>query len=236
MGSGDALTVAAFDLIIAFASRPTVRNLLLGSALTTVAIQARAPDGAAALVALGIMCLPIVLGGGYELVGLDRPAIATTARLISVPAVLVPFVLYCAVNYAKFATLISVPWADQLSATMAAYAAFHRRAGTSMLQLRFFCDNLVQYLCPDAVSFRADFPWWHFEKAPRMMALYSKSSSLISTMPAFVLLGVIGATGAARGNRPHGVQLAAIRAPLIGAGLGALITLLVRICGKPVSW
>jgi hypothetical protein len=221
---GVALTVAAFDFIVAFASTPTVGNLLLGSAFTIAALLSRAPDGVAAIVALGLVCLPVVLKAGYRLVGLDRPA-GPNARLLAIPAVVVPVALYGAVNYAKFGTLVSVPWADQLSQTMAIGAALRRRAGVSMLQARFFPDNLIQYLRPNAVSFSRVFPWWHFEVPPRMMALYSKASSLTSTMPAFVVLGVIGTAGAVRGDRPDGVRLAALRAPLIGAGLGSLITL-----------
>jgi hypothetical protein len=220
-----ALSVAAFDGIVAFTRRASIGNLAMASGFTTAALLDRGVTGLGPLLALGVVCLIVMVRRGGGLVGLDERPVDLRVRMLGAVAVAIPFALYCAVNYAKFGSLISVPWVDQLSQTVPQGIPLRQRAGSSMLQLGFFPGDLIQYLRPNAIRFTTTWPWWQFENLPKTMALYSPASSLTTTMPAFVALGVIGTAGAALSSRVGCPRLAAVRAPILGACGASLVTL-----------
>ena len=67
--------------------------------------------------------------------------------------------LYCYVNYAKFGTLFSVPFKNQLSAVSAYNRRILARNGGSRFNPALVPTSLLQYLRPDALQFRSLFPW-----------------------------------------------------------------------------
>jgi hypothetical protein len=221
-----ALALGAFEFVLAFTSEPTVKNLVLASAFTTATMLTRVVTGLGPLVALAIVCCPILLSRGGRLVGLGQSPTSSRFRLLCVAALGIPVGLAGGVNYAKFGSLFSIPWESSLSA----HLPFGIRDvldhnGGSLLGAKFVPETLVQYLRPDAIRPSALFPWLQFGPAPHTAAHYDYASSLTATMPAFMALAFVGVVGAIRGRSTPDSNLAALRAPMLGAGVASLGTL-----------
>jgi hypothetical protein len=215
-----ALSLASFDYIIAFTTDLGAKNLFLASAFAAAALLTRGAAGLGPLLALAILFVFIAFQRGHNVVGLpEQQPISARFRAACAAAVVVPLSLYSAVNYAKFGSLVSVPWKAQLSANFANSVATTARNNGSRLGLVFVPENVVQYLRPTAIRFSSLFPWWTFEPLPRHQTItqYSPSSSLTVMMPAFCVLAVIGIVGSIGGARAFGSKLAALRAPILGS-------------------
>ena len=223
-----ALALGAFEFVLAFTSRPTTKNLVLASAFTTATMLTRVVAGAGPLVALAIVCCPILLSRRGRFVGLGQSPSSTRFRLLCVGALGVPVGLACAVNYAKFGSLFSIPWESSLSAHLPfGIENVVDHNGGSLLGSKFVLQNLVEYLRPDAVRPSTWFPWLQFGPAPHTASMYTPTSSLTTSMPAFTVLAAVGVVGAIRGHRLADSKLAVLRAPLLGAcvtWLGVLAT------------
>ncbi len=147
--------------------------------------------------------------------------------------ILVPLLLYVAINEVKFHTLFSLPLEKQaFSAASASRQAALAANGGSLFGVKFIPTALVQYLRPDALSFHRLFPWVGFPGAAAVVGnvrfdTLDWASSAPATMPVLVGTGLVGLFGAFRrgSRRPVGVE--AVRAPLAGAAAGAAATLTI---------
>jgi hypothetical protein len=198
---GAALAIAAFDRVLAYLLHPSIRNMAIAGAVTTVACLARGSVGAGAVFALGLILLARLMRGRAAPVarwlGVEGGA---TGREVGINAlaVVVPIACYAYANFAKFGTLFSVPWSKQVYTSLYPnQLAMLRSNGGSLFGLKFVPTTLFQYARPDAFRFRSAFPFVTFPPRAHVFGnvffdVLDRSSSVTATMPLLVLLGVVG--------------------------------------------
>jgi hypothetical protein len=239
---GAALALGAFDFLVKWIVSPSSGALAGSGLFATLAILTRGSVGAGPVIALGLVGLGYgavavlgrqelgiaTAGGGptrlLAVLGLrqaDRPG-RWAVMLLAVAAV--PALLYVVINEIKFGTLVSLPLNKQVFTSL----NLNRRItladnGGSLFGLKFVPTALVQYLRPDALRFSRLFPFVAFP--PQALVIggvhydtLDFASSLTSSMPAMVALGVVGLTGIFGRGRDHG--LGALRLPAVGAAAG----------------
>jgi len=143
-------------------------------------------------------------------------------------AAALPVVLYVVLNELKFHTLVSLPLEHQVFTQVNR----NRRItladnGGSLFGLKFVPTALVQYLRPDALSLSRLFPFLAFP--PKAVVVghvhYDTrdfSSSLTTSMPAVMAIGIVGLVAVFRRPRPGRGSLAALRLPVLGAAVGTV--------------
>ena len=233
---GAALTLAAYDAILAVLLEPSRRWIILAGLWTTAAFLTRATVGAGPLVAIGIVIAVLVLRRVWprRLGGLARwfaaPGELGSARLFwwLVAAAAVPVVLYAYVNYSRFGSFFGLPLDHQV------YSQFNparRRAladnGGSLFGVKFLPTQVVQLLRPDGLRLDSLFPWVVFPRPAKVLFgvtfdTRDWASSIPATMPAFTMLAAGGVVTLVRR-----AGAAAVRAPLLGAVAGGLATLTI---------
>lgn len=242
---GAAWTIAAIDAVVACVNEPSRRRFAWAGALTTLALWSRSSVGLAGVAALSL------LGGGNLLAHLrargssDGRWSRTLARarwLSTIPrtngrwpmmaptlAAIVPLSLYAAVNWIKFHTLFSVPFAGQgFTIADPQRQEFLRFNNDTLFGLKFAPTTLVQYLRPDALRFTSTFPF--VDLPPRASGiggvsfdLIDHSSSVSASMPAVFILALVGIFVVTRRARDASVQgMTALRVPVLGALVGAV--------------
>lgn len=242
---GAAWTIAAIDAAVACVNEPSRRRFAWAGVLTTLALWSRSSVGLAGVAALGL------LGGGNLLAhlrtrrpsdGLWSRTLARARWLSTIPrangrwpvaapmlAATVPLSLYAVVNWIKFHTLFSVPFAGQgFTIADPQRQEFLRFNNGTLFGLKFAPTTLVQYLRPDALRFTSTFPF--VDLPPRASGiggvsfdLIDHSSSVPASMPAVFALALVGLfviTRRARGASGEG--LSALRVPVVGALVGAV--------------
>jgi hypothetical protein len=149
-------------------------------------------------------------------------------------ALAIPSIIFVYVNYAKFGTLFSIPWRHQ---ELTLINPRHRRIldqnGGTYFGLKFAPSTLFQYFRPDALSFDPHFPWVMFPRfTPHIFGgvefdTLDPSTSLVTSMPAFTLLGIVGLIAAVFPRFGRTREAAWLRVPLIGAigGVGPTIAI-----------
>jgi hypothetical protein len=245
-----AFALGAFDFLLAFLMRPTRGSVLLAGLSATLALLTRAAVGIGPIAALAILACfhlffavrrrtaPSALPGRLErrlaLIGApaDRGSQTRAATLWS--CVLVPLALYAAVNEERFHTLFSIPYKDQGTVNIdPAYRAAVAHSGGSLQGAKFFLTDLVTYFRPDALHFIGLFPWIDFTALPTPSGhLYyaglKSTSSVSATMPALVVLALVGLVAVARASFApssaihQSVSPALLVVPIIGAAICSL--------------
>ena len=248
---GIALSLGAYESLLAFIVSPSLRALGLAGLFTTMALLTRAPLGLGPLAAIGITLIAAVLARasqthwwaghrtraiskGAALLGSEEPL--NSALIVGlVLVVAIPVALYAWVNYSKFGTLFGLPAQRQVFTAINAHRRAALRAnGGSLFGIKFIPSALVQYLRPDALSFDRLFPWVHFCTTPPLVIghlLYDEldwSSSIPTTMPTFTVLGLVGVTTLLR-RRGAGTRngLPPLRVLVCGAAVGTVPTLAI---------
>ncbi|HXY43006.1 MAG TPA: hypothetical protein VEH29_02355 [Acidimicrobiales bacterium] len=213
---GAALAIAAFDFLVAFITRPSVRAAALAGVFATLAILSRGSVGAGPVAALALTalvwvaaCLPRRAPRGQRawrerlasFLGLPEPDAEPLQAIALVACVMVPVLSYVVINEVKFDTLFSVPFNRQVETAISA----HRRAtlaanGGSLFGLKFVPTALLAYLRPDALQVTRLFPWLMFPSAASVIGhvRYDDldwASSIPATMPLLALWSVIGLAG-----------------------------------------
>jgi hypothetical protein len=229
---GAAMTIAAFDLVLAFVIAPTNRALVLATALATLALLTRASVGAGPLAALGLLLLATTTGWTRRFAGLaDDVDLRRFGPKLAI-AVAIPLVFYAYVNYAKFGSLLSVPWDRQVYAQSGWQKQVVDSNGGSFFSLKYLPSTALQYLRPDAIRFDELVPWVRFPGRPNVIgraffAGREPTSSIPASMPAMAVLAIVGAVGIVRPPASGGRTLAAVRVPVLGALAGAFVTLTI---------
>jgi hypothetical protein len=240
---GAALALGAFDFLVGFIVKPSLRAGVLAGTFSTLAILTRGSVGAGPVAALGLLAL------AHGVVAVRRrltkdpttprretldwlglgPGERTWTVLLAV-CVIVPVGLYIAVNEAKFGTVVSLPLNKQVMTTLSP----HRRAvlasnGGGYFSASYIPTALLQYLRPDALNIGRLAPFFGFPGPATVVShvVYDDrdfASSLTATMPAFALASVVGLLAIFGRRHPHSRsrRLAALRVPVLGAAVGTV--------------
>lgn len=230
---GAALAIGAFEFIVAYATTPGRRNLLIASGLASLAFLTRGSVGAGPVAALGLLLLASFWGPTRRFVGLPGRARGLGTWVPLGIAVAVPIAMYAGVNFAKFGTFFSLPLDQQyFSQINAARQAALDANGGSLFGLRFAPTTIVQFFRPDALRLDSLFPWIGFPPRAHVFGgatfdTLDVSSSVPSSMPALTILAIIGLVGTARPPATDGPTLRVLRAPVLGAIAGSFVTLTI---------
>lgn len=224
---GAALALTAYEAILAVVATPTRRRVIIASVWTAAAILTRGSVGLGAVAALGLLGVVGLVSRLRPLLGLDPGLTRRTATKLIVAA-LVPMALYCIVNEVRFANPIVFPTDRQrMSQINPQRMNFLSHSGGSYFGLQFIPTTVLQYLRPDALQFERIAPFIDFPRHGHVVGdavfdAFEPTSSIPSSMPALTVLAIVG-IGAVVGTSRR--RCAPIRAPIVGAALGAAAVL-----------
>lgn len=221
-----ALAIAALNRVIAATQSPTNRNVALACLLTTFVMMTRGVVGGGPVVALGLLALASFAPATRRFVGLpdDAPGASLAARFAIAAAV--PVLLYMYVNYAKFGTLLTLPFERQVATLAnASHRAVLNANGGSLVGEQFVPTTLLQYFRPDAIRFDVLAPWATFPDPATVVGdvrfdQIGPTSSVIDSMLLSTVLAVVGLVALLR--RRTAAALAVMRVPVIGAAVASL--------------
>jgi hypothetical protein len=182
---GIATALLSFTFLVDAVERAATRDLVLTTAAVTACALSRVSVAFGPIIALGLLVLVRALR-----VRRVRPALALP---------LVPIGAMAAVNMVRFGTLVSVPFRQQVQSSIDPHRpAFFAANGGSFFNLDFLPTTVFHYLQP--LGLRPS-GWWPFVEFPppgRVLGsatfdLVDRTASIPATMPAFVLLALVGA-------------------------------------------
>lgn len=230
---GVAFSLAAFAALLAWVERPRWWVLGLAALFTALAVGSRLTVALGPVVALTMLGAVVVISRAWPwfrrrvapVTGLDDGAISLPVAGALTAAAAVPIALYAWLNSTKFGTLFSVPYEHQLLNRVQRNRPQVLRVNhNSLFRLDAIPTALYQYFRPDAIGFRAEFPWVQFPSwKPTVFngLLYDhldRTSSIPASMPLLLGLGLIGivviAIARRRGDRANA---SALRVPALAA-------------------
>jgi hypothetical protein len=235
-----ALTIAAYEAILAFVTRPSGRALAAAGALATLALLSRSSMGIGPIVALGLVLLAhlaVAVAPKVRRAWVTKPVRwlgwpgAAEPRGYLVPLVVVlvvPLALYMYVNYAKFGHPWTVPITDQIATATdpVRQQVFADNSG-SLFGAKFAPGNAVAALRPDAIGVDALFPWITFpDRAATFgvtFAVVDPSSSIPASMPFLTVLALVGLVAIFRPRRGDDDAGMARLRPLVLGGLAGAV-------------
>lgn len=243
---GVAWALLAYERIIAFSRAPSVARLVGASAAATLAFSSRASVGLGPVVAIGL-----VLAGQMvawvrtgRRTAPDGPTAApdetSDPRWIprTLAAVVVPVMAYMYVNWARFDSLLSVPWRKQVifSINESARGPLDANHGT-YFALKYVPTTLLHYLRPDALAGNGLFPWLTFPRFRPMLIGHpvmtlDVSSSVTASMPALALLTIVGVLAASSRRFARSDRARLLCIPLIGAAVGTVLVLTIAFIAQ----
>ena len=252
---GIAWSLVAYDRILVLIARPTLRTIAIASACASLAFLSRASVGLGPVIALGLvaggqllgLARPRVTGAmsraldrlGWLGVGLRPPMRPARWFAACIAFAILPVVAYSAVNYSRFDSPVGIPWTKQ---AFVGISEQNRRVlaenSNTYFGTQFAPTTALQYLRPDALSVSSLFPWVTFPPAPARVIggvefiERTVTTSVPASMPALLLLAVIGTTGAVSARFARGRGAAALRAPLIGSALAVIPVVAVAYVGN----
>lgn len=225
---GVALAIGAFEAVIAFTVTARLRYLGFASLLTMLTLFSRPPLGAAPLAALGLLFLVAIVGRGSRLVGFPDGVALRRLVIPLAAAVLVPVVLYVALNEVKFGTPFSLPFGRQVVTVFSpGHRAVLKANGGTLVGSQFIPTNLLQYFRPDAIRFSGSFPWVAFPGPAKVLGSVrfdwvTPASSVPASMPLLTVLGIVGLAAMLRPRRASALR--ALRAPVLGCVAAGIVT------------
>ena len=210
------LTVGSLFALLGVLERPSWRRVTLAGLLILAANLDRVTTGWACVGAAVLIAVWFGLGrGGREHRRWAVPVAATG---------LVPLVVGCAVNYAKFGVLFGVSNFDQVFTQVNAYRrTFLASNHNSEAGIHFIPSTLLAYLRPDGIRFTSVFPFITLPAGPPpalggvLFDRRYRTASLTASMPLLFLLSCWGVVTAYR-PRPVG-RVALTRIPLLAAAI-----------------
>ena len=246
---GAAWSLLAFERIIAFTQRPSRSRLVVAALYTTLSILSRVSIGIGPVIAIGLLAaIELLRIVRRRATGADRADAWPWARRLeragvredgerrwfvaTSAAVVVPVAAYAWMNFSRFGSLFGIPWRSQVIAQLShEHRAMLDANGGSLFGLRLIPTTLLQAVRPDALGSSPVFPWVTFQRFPTHVigdAVFNKldfTTSVTASMPALVLLGVLGVVAAIWTRVARNRDVSALRAPLIGAAIAATISL-----------
>jgi len=209
------LTIGSIFALLGVMERPSWLRVISSGVLILCANLDRATTGWACVVGAGLIALWFVLGFG-----------GPTNRRWCVPLLgvaLIPLVISCVVNHAKFGVWFGVSNTEQVWTHVNAYRRKFLAANHGAEEgIVFIPTNLLTYFRPDGLSFSGVFPYVGLPSSPPTPVggvlfdrLY-RTSSITASMPLFFLLSLWGLVTA---FRPRAVgRVALTRLLLLAAG------------------
>jgi hypothetical protein len=187
---GIATALLSFTCLVDAAERGSRRDLVLVTVAVTACVLSRVSVAFGPILALALLVLVRTVRA--RRVG---PSLALP---------LVPVAAMAAVNFARFGSLFSVPFRQQVQSSIDPHRpAFFAANHGSFFNLDFLPTTLFHYFQP--LGLRPS-GWWPFVDFPppgRVVGsatfdLVDRTASVPATMPAFVLLGIVGIVLVAR--------------------------------------
>jgi hypothetical protein len=230
---GVAGALLAFDRLLIAVSRPTALTVTAFGLATAVAVLSRASVGFAPVIAATVtaIALTVVPGRGPDawrraaawVGGGAGPALPARFAAGLLLAALAPVALHVAVNHARFGTLLSPPFADQVWTELSP----DRRAaldanGGGLFNIAYTPSTLLAYLRPDGVDVARTFPFVHFPlDRPAVIGdatfdSRDRTASMSASSPLVALLAALGLVVVA-GTR----RLALLRPMVLGSLVAA---------------
>ncbi len=209
------LTVGSIFALLGVLERPSWARVIASGALILCANLDRATTGWACVVGAGLIAIWFLLGfGGQENRRWFLPVLG---------AALIPLVIGCVVNYAKFGVWFGVSNTEQVWTHVNAYRRRFLAANHGAEEGTIFVPtNLVTYLRPDGLSFSGVFPFISLPSSPPnalggvLFDRLYRTSSLPASTPLLFLLSLWGLVTA---FRPKAVgKVALTRLLLLAAG------------------
>ena len=244
---GIALSVLAYDRILALVRTPSTLRLAVACLCAALAFLTRASVGLGPVAALGIIAagqLVAAVAGErnpnvvarLDWVGVRTVAPASRVRWVTscVGAALVPLFAYAVVNYARFHSAFGIPWTKyRIVAFNTQYQVTLAHNGNNVFGAKFAPTTLLQYLRPDALAPSALFPWVTFPhfRASIVGGVHvierTMATSLTASMPVLVLLGAVGVVALLRPAVARERAVAFVRAPLLGSVVAVVPTVAI---------
>ena len=163
---GAALTILAFERVVAVTLAPTRRNVVLASVFAGLALLTRASVGAGPVIALGILGAAALWSRARSVAGLPDHVRRRIAIGLLVAAA-IPVLAFAYVNVAKFGSPFSVPFEKQF---LARFSADHKRAlaanNGTMFGLQFVPTAAWSYFRPNGIRISSLLPWVAFPATP----------------------------------------------------------------------
>ena len=217
------LTVASIFALLGVIERPSWGRVIASGLFILCANFDRATTGWACVVGAGLVAVWFLLGlGGPENRRWFVPVLA---------AGLIPLVLACALNYAKFGIPFGVPIPDQVWSHVNAYRQQFLAANhNSEVGTEFVPTDIVTYLRPDNLSLSRVFPFVTLPTSPPKAlggVLFDKLYRTASVPASTPLLFLLSIWGLVTAFRPGAVgQVARTRLLLLAtASAGAALLL-----------
>jgi hypothetical protein len=211
------LTIGSLFALLGVLEKPTWGRVLASGLLILCTNLDRTPPG------WGCTIAAIMVAAWF---GFGRSQVAN--RRWALPMVLVgliPFLVSCAVTYAKFGIPIGLPMADQVWATVNAHRRYFLAAnGGKAFSFGFLPSTLTAYFQPIGIRLSGLFPYILPPAKPAswigaVMDQSYPTASFTDTSPLLLLLGVWGVVTA---FRPKGIgKVMLTRIILIGGAAGA---------------
>jgi hypothetical protein len=216
------LTVGSLFALLGVLERPSWGRVVFSGVLILAANLDRVTTGWACVVGAVLIAGWFGLGrGGQDQRRWCVPMVATG---------LVPLLVGCAVNYAKFGVPFGLPVTDQVYSMVNVYRRKFLAANhNSEVGTAFIPTNLVAYLRLDGLRFTSVFPFITLPAAPNPTlggVLFDKryrTASLPSSMPLLFLLGCWGMITAFRPNPVGRVALTRLLLLASGSACAALM-------------
>ena len=192
---GAAWSIAAFASIVAYAREPNRADLVRAGTTTALALLSRGSVGLAPLVALGCLVLVHAVRLLRDFANRDERKIVGGLLL----ATAVPFLLYAAVNVARFDHPWRLPIEDQVATQIDPIRpAIFEGTNGSLFAPKFVPTNTLAMFRPDAIAVDGLFPFITFpERAEEVgditFATFDPAASLPVSMPLLFLLAIYGA-------------------------------------------
>jgi hypothetical protein len=234
---GIATGVAATTLLVDHVRAPSTRTAVWLAVAVAATLFARASIGFGVVATVGVVLGAVALRRWLGERGVARRIAAfggsdgiapTTGNVLALALVIVvPMVLYVAVNEARFHRALGPPYKQQVWTELSA----ERRAaldanGGSLFNVGYAPSTAWAYLRPDGLSGTRLFPFVDF-RAPRATVIgdvvfdtRDRTSSVPSSMPAATALGVVGAWAVV--DRRTRTQLAILRPVVVGGVVAVL--------------
>lgn len=232
---GAALALLGFAQLLRWMDAPTRGRLAAFGAIAGAAILARPTVGAGPAVAMGVVTVDLIVARVRHRSPRWAPAAvaALPGRTVATAAAtaVTPVVLHAWINWARFGSLLSVPFDRQI---LSQHDSFRRAAldanGGSLFGPQFVPTTLVRWIDPTAIRFRSTFPFVAFPGRPTVFGdatfdTLDSVASLPASSPLLVVLAVVGLVAIfGRGNR---AELSRWRVPIVVAAASIVPTLAI---------
>jgi hypothetical protein len=239
---GLGFSFAAFAALLGWLERPRWWVFGLAALFTACALFSRFTIGLGAVGAMAAVGAFVLLARVWPWarreiaprVGLAPDAVSAPAGVALGAAAAVPMALYAWLNSTKFGSWFGIPFERQVAnAIEENRLEVLRRNGGSLTHFYGIPTALTQYLRPDAIGFRSEFPWLRFpDWLPSVPGdvLYDhveRTSSIPASMPLLTLLAIVGVVVVVcAARRRERETLTALRLPLLATLIAPVPTLM----------